>query len=47
MKVESFKQFTLKMLRCNARVFPVGTLQKQSCHVSIWLVQLRDYPYYV
>ena len=25
MKVESFKQFSLKMLRCEARAFPVGT----------------------
>ena len=24
MKVESFKQFSLKMLRCEARAFPVG-----------------------
>ena len=25
MKVENFKQFSLKMLRCEARAFPVGT----------------------
>ena len=25
MKVENFKQFSLKMLHCEARVFPVGT----------------------
>jgi len=24
MKVENFKRFSLKMLRCEARVFPVG-----------------------
>ena len=27
MKVENFKQFSLKMLRCEARVFPVGTVR--------------------
>ena len=25
MKVENFKRFSLKMLRCKARAFPVGT----------------------
>ena len=25
MKVENFKRFSLKMLRCEARAFPVGT----------------------
>ena len=25
MKVENFKQFSLKMIRCEARAFPVGT----------------------
>jgi len=25
MKVENFKRFSLKMLRCEARTYPVGT----------------------
>ena len=30
MRVEKFKRFSLKMLRCEARAFPVGTAHDKS-----------------
>ena len=41
MKVEKFKRFSLKLLCCEARVFPVGTAKtRMHMNLDTWLVAL-------
>ena len=41
MKVEKFKQFSLKLLCCEARVFPVGTAKtRMRMNLDTWLAAI-------
>ena len=41
MKVESIKRFSLEMLRCGARAFPVGTATQLVSHFKIYSAHMR------
>ena len=41
MKVENFKRFSLKMLHCEARAFPVGMAMDKSAIFSPWKTRMH------
>ena len=45
MKVESFKRFSLKMFRCEARAFPVCTAYGYMISRPFFLLRVNAYAY--